>query len=136
MKGDETPAAKELKSLTSAVGKLATTLDGLAVRLKKFDNHTDDEKVNLVAAIASAELASGGRLALGWEHWPFCTEDWDTRCDPMKPVDYRSPTFWSWIAGCLFMSFLAGLGAPFWYDLIKAVARARRTVRDPSTTLK
>lgn len=41
----------------------------------------------------------------------------------------NSPGWWMWAIGCALTGLLAGLGGPFWYDIVAGISHAAKTVR-------
>ncbi len=72
-----------------------------------------DEVKGEVAAL------SGGGFPIGWTYFPFSQE---ARDDVLE--DGSGPATWSlWVLGCILTGLLAGLGAPFWHDLVTQMTR-------------
>ena len=80
-------------------------------------------------------LRSGG-FPLGWDHapWNACPNDdgrFLPRCGAVEQgsVPTAGDGWYVWIWGILLTGYLAGLGAPFWYDFVSGInhiAQARR----------
>lgn len=89
----------------------------------KNDVATNDSlrAVNIRAQVDTirAILGSDGFQVLGWKTGsfrPICTQGW----------------FWNWVGGFVGwvgMTLLVGLGAPFWYDFLKAVMGVKEQLK-------
>lgn len=129
--GERTAFSKDMLKLSGAANQLTKQLQEVEQKLAKSKLFVDDTASDLRAAIAAADLSYGGALAIGWNGWPVCTVETDKRCALERGSLEGVLAYVFWLLGVVFTGLLAGLGAPFWYDLIKAVSRAWRVSRNP-----
>lgn len=126
-------SADDRNKLKLAVDNLASRLVNLQEKLSESDLFLTETNIDLQAAIVSTNAAHRDSLAFGWSSWPICDVKTDMRCQ----IGNYSPAWWRavavWFVGVLFTGLLAGLGAPFWYDMIKAVSRVWRISKDPKS---
>lgn len=85
---------------------------------------------------ADIDALTGAGLPLGWDHWPWngCggTDDAPLpRCGAVEGDSAPSTgDAWAlWLLGVLLTGCLAGLGAPFWYDLVTGLNHIAQTRR-------
>jgi hypothetical protein len=136
----ESQYAPILKDLKNGMTALKTTNAALPAKLEKLDGleaALAEQTGKLDVAIASAEISGGGRLGAGWSTSPFCRDGGgDKNGDGQDDGCSGGDMFLSgllWAAGCIIMGLLASFGAPFWYDLVKSMAQARKTGRNPAS---
>jgi hypothetical protein len=87
------------------------------------------EELDQVFADTQAQLdtfTSAG-FPIGWSYYPYAA----IQGEPSKDYDDRdnTPGFVLWIAGCILTGLLAGLGGPFWYDVVAGISKVAKTAR-------
>jgi len=73
---------------------------------------------------ASLDELSAGEIPFGWSFFPFGSEPpqyWNHADRDSKDPNCR--LYVEWFIGILFTAGLAGLGSPFWYDVIRNVSQ-------------
>jgi hypothetical protein len=115
---------------------------------------TQDERESLEKSLSEARLQIGELretgLPITFDAWPFCKGKtrsggaWDSKCGSevtasvwtwggIVQVASRlwSPTGLAWFFSVLLAGALIGLGAPFWFDLARGLARSARLLGAP-----
>ena len=111
--------------------ELASELNRINQELQKLDlplvGLPTEEIQSIDRALTTIELGIERGFPVGWAHFPGegCKPELDLRCK-----DRSVGALLTWIAGLLITAFLAGLGAPFWHDVITRVAMAMKVVKE------
>jgi len=122
---------------TAVATKAETTMSDYAARLKKLESDQDKTVALQALQETKAELQrdldqlNSGIFPFGWSYFPYGQH-------PPKPWSRTAPEMqekWSrqalrvwggWSLGVFFTALLAGLGSPFWYDVINQITKAAR----------
>jgi len=103
----------------------------LAEQFDKDKDKTEFTREEFEAAFGNTQeqldVFTSVGFPLGWSYYPYAA----INGEPSK--DYASrdstPGFIMWIIGCILTGLLAGLGGPFWYDMVAGISHAVESVR-------
>ncbi|MEO9514521.1 MAG: hypothetical protein ABJH45_18850 [Paracoccaceae bacterium] len=102
---------EQQEEILAEIKEIPDALDGA----EKLEDAINDYK-ELSKAFKSAQ--TDFKLPIGWEFYPYG--------DLMRPEPEANATFLIWIIEVLIAGVLIGLGAPFWYRIVKNISQIRR----------
>ena len=120
----------EANELSVKIEVLEEEIMKLTTSVNDQKKSRDNQRASIDSAIAAVKINLGKKpgFEFGWEHFPSCdVKRQDERCNETNSDKLGS--YISWFIGCIFVGLLAGLGAPFWHDMLKSVSQARQSVR-------
>lgn len=101
----------------------------LADKLEKEQGKTEITKEEFEQAFSDAkgqlDIFTSAGFPIGYHYFPYaCTKDPEN-----LDCKERANGWLLWGAGCILTGLLAGLGGPFWYDVVGSVSRTVQGVR-------
>jgi hypothetical protein len=113
----------------------------IADKLEQDPNKTEITKPEFEQAFSDTkeqlDIFTSAGFPIGWSYFPHaCIQN------PKSLVCVErsnTPGKITWLFGCILTGLLAGMGGPFWYDVVTGISRAVQSVRSikkPDTTLQ
>jgi hypothetical protein len=105
---------------TTLAEKLETEQEKTEITREEFEQAFADTQEQL-------DIFTSAGFPIGWSYYPHSglnaepSNDYDARANPLG--------FITWFAGCILTGLLAGLGGPFWYDVVAGISKAAKTAR-------
>jgi hypothetical protein len=112
------------KGYDTLAGKLEQEQGKTEITREEFEQAFSDAKGQL-------DIFTSAGFPIGQSYFPYaCMRTMDS-----PDCQNRNNTFGiiAWILGCFLTSLLAGLGGPFWYDVVSGISRAVKSARSAST---
>ena len=113
----------------------------IAEQLEQDQAKTEITKAEFEQAFSDTkeqlDVFTSAGFPIGWSYFPHtCIQD-----SQISACAERSsfPGWITWLFGCILTGLLAGLGGPFWYDVVTGISRAVQSVRSikkPDTSLQ
>jgi hypothetical protein len=75
----------------------------------------------------SVKQLSGMGIPIGWDYFPHCLLLQKDGCSPAELSRGTCGGSIKWLLGCCITGLLAGLGAPFWYDVILGIQKIAKS---------
>jgi hypothetical protein len=103
----------------------------LAEKLNQDQGKTDITKAEFEQAFsdtkAQLDVFTSAGFPIGYSYFPYaCNAKPDAPDCQSRNSNFG---FTLWVLGCILTSLLAGLGGPFWYDIVSGVSRTVQSVR-------
>jgi len=117
---------------TTLTEKFAQEQDKAEITREEFEQAFADTQEQL-------DIFTSAGFPIGWSYFPHSAVKkvsfWNIEF--VKPAELskeyqdrnNSPGWWLWVAGCILTGLLAGLGGPFWYDMVAGISNAVKGVR-------